>query len=92
MIGICNQLAPETPSDTLPVTSVALCKEFRRIMGEIGITPETLMLYRQESGNAELDPAAGETLEDAKLSDYQRLYNAPRSRFPLEKCVRHELR
>ena len=23
MIGICNQLAPETPSDTLPVTSVA---------------------------------------------------------------------
>ena len=36
MIGICNQLAPETPSDTLPVTSVALCKEFRRIMGEIG--------------------------------------------------------
>ena len=70
MIGICNQLAPETPSDTLPVTSVALCKEFRRIMGEIGITPETLMLYRQESGNAELDPAAGETLADAKLSDY----------------------
>lgn len=70
MIGICNQLAPETPSDTLPVTSVALYKEFRRIMGEIGITPETLMLYRQESGNAELDPAAGETLADAKLSDY----------------------
>ena len=28
------------------------------------------MLYRQESGNAELDPAAGETLADAKLSDY----------------------
>ena len=70
MICLCNQLAPETPSDTLPVTSVALCKEFRRIMGEIGITPETLMLYRQESGNAELDPAAGETLADAKLSDY----------------------
>lgn len=70
MICRCNQLAPETPSDTLPVTSVALCKEFRRIMGEIGITPETLMLYRQESGNAELDPAAGETLADAKLSDY----------------------
>ena len=70
MICRCNQLAPETHSDTLPVTSVALCKEFRRIMGEIGITPETLMLYWQESGNAELDPAAGETLTDAKLSDY----------------------
>ena len=39
IIGICNQLAPETPSDTLPVTSAALCKEFRGIMEGIGITP-----------------------------------------------------
>lgn len=70
LICRCNQLAPETSSDTLPVTSAALCKEFRRIMAEIGITPETLMLYRQESGNAELEPTASETLMDAKLSDY----------------------
>lgn len=70
MISRCNQLAPEIQSDTVPVTSAALCKEFRKIMEAIGITPETLTQYWQESGGPKIEPTEGETLLDAQISDY----------------------
>ena len=70
MIGICNQLAPETPSDTLPVTSAALCKEFRGIMEGIGITPQNIQLCWQENGGPKIEPTASSVLLDAQISDY----------------------
>ena len=70
MICRCNQLAPETPSDTLPVTSAALCKEFRGIMEEIGITPQNIQLCWQENGGPKIEPTASAVLLDAQISDY----------------------
>lgn len=70
MICRCNQLAPETPSDMLPVTSAALCKEFRGIMEGIGITPQNIQLCWQENGGPKIEPTASSVLLDAQISDY----------------------
>ncbi|BCK78176.1 hypothetical protein MM35RIKEN_03680 [Vescimonas fastidiosa] len=70
MICRCNQLAPETPSDTLPVTSAALCKEFRGIMEGIGITPQNIQLCWQENGGPKIELTASSVLLDAQISDY----------------------